>query len=223
MNRYNVLSTSCVALSLSLSLSLFLCAWLWHYTQPISSLNTHKHQLSHGLIPVLYTYIANRRNAVALHPFFNLLEGGLGVQFDRSVLDCHLLMQLKFAASDHAAWVNDLLSFNTKYTMNGGDFCNIFAVVLLQPSSPGYGNLQKSVDIVSKMIEQRDQDFARLLEEAQCYKSFIAKAGMAEYLRGIADWLPGNLPWTYATARYCDDVNLQGPRMVNAPLTIHLI
>ncbi|MCO5559305.1 hypothetical protein L7F22_012905 [Adiantum nelumboides] len=175
-----------------------------------------------SLIPDLYTYIAERRCTAGLYPFHTLLESGLGVEFDESILDCPLLTQLRRTATDHVAWVNDLISFKREYVQTG-DFCNILAVIWQQPSSPGYGNLQRSVDIVCEMIKQRDQDFATLVAEAHDCRALMEKPGVAKYIQGLADWLSGNLHWSYATARtHVDDRDRQGPRLVDAPLTIHL-
>ncbi|MCO5560541.1 hypothetical protein L7F22_014156 [Adiantum nelumboides] len=173
------------------------------------------------LIPDLYTYIAERRCTAGLYPFHTLLESGLGVEFDESILDCPLLTQLRSAVTDHTAWVNDLLSFKKEYVQTG-DFCNIVAVVWQQPSSPGYGNLQKSVDIVCEMIKQRDQDFAALVTEAHDSR-LMEKPGVAMYVQGITDWLAGNTHWSYASARFqVDALDRQSPRLVDVPLTIYL-
>ncbi|KAI5080690.1 hypothetical protein GOP47_0003876 [Adiantum capillus-veneris] len=114
-----------------------------------------------ALVPDLYTYIANRRSSAAMDPFFILLESGLDVEFDPSLLDSPLLTLLRSAVADHVAWVNDLFSFKGEYAQSG-DICNILAIVFLQPCSPGYGDLQKSVDIVCKMIEVKLQNYIHI-------------------------------------------------------------
>ncbi|MCO5560543.1 hypothetical protein L7F22_014158 [Adiantum nelumboides] len=174
------------------------------------------------LIPNLYTNIAHRRCTVGLYPFQTLLESGLGVEFDESILDCQLLTQLRNAALDHTAWVNDLLSFKKEYVQTG-DFCNMVALLWQQPSSPGYGNLQKSVDIVCEMIKQRDHDFETLLAEVHDCRALMEKPGVARYVQAITDSLAGNLHWSYASARYqVDALDRQSPRLVDVPLTIYL-
>ncbi|MCO5559017.1 hypothetical protein L7F22_012608 [Adiantum nelumboides] len=172
-----------------------------------------------GLLPDLHTYTASRRDTICVMPCVVLLECWHGVPYDETVLDCDLLVELRAAAFDHIGWTNDIHSFKVEYCK--GDFHNIVALVWLQQPDAGASDLQTCVDMVAKMIEQKDREFSRLLHKARACQSLMATPGMEKYLQGLADWVSGNFHWNYYTNRYYSGRELKTTRSVDAPLTFY--
>lgn len=166
-------------------------------------------------IPDVQTYILRRRKASALFTAFLLLEYSMGIELDEEALGSDLLSQLHDAVIDHVSWVNDLLSLKSEYSR--GEYDNIPSVVCFNDQS---NDFQISVQKVSRMIAQRDNDYMRLLNQIKI-SQLMEKPGLDCYLDGLANWMSGNLYWSYVTARY-HGVDAEPTPAVARPLSVIL-
>ncbi|KAF9256044.1 terpenoid synthase [Marasmius fiardii PR-910] len=143
----------------------------------------------------LEAYISLRRHTGACKPAFAMIEYAYNLMIPDEVLEHPLIHSLEDAANDMICWANDLYSYNIEQSK--GQTHNMIIVVMAQ-----FGfDLQGAVDYVGKLCMELMDQFSRERVQLPSWGPEI-DSQVNVYLDGLADWMVGNLHWSFESGRY---------------------
>lgn len=150
-----------------------------------------------GDVQDLESYIALRRNTSGCKPCWALIEYAYGLDIPDVVMAHQSLEDMGEAANDIVTWSNDIFSYNVEQSR--GDTHNMVVIIM---RTEGLA-MQQAIDHVGELC---NQCFDRFLAAKALLPSFDRgrkiDRDVAQYVKGLEDWMVGNLHWTFATERY---------------------
>lgn len=149
-----------------------------------------------------------RRPASIILQMVILLEYGLGIELDKETLGNELMLRLHDAVVSHLALYNDLFSHEAE--IFSGDYFNLPCVILRERTAvePGFTYAEAMHEVV-RMVEEVDKLCVHLMGEVE-KSSLIEKPGMKSYLRGLGNFMAGNVAWCSMTVRYKKTCSTEG-------------
>jgi hypothetical protein len=153
--------------------------------------------------PDLTQYIEMRRDTGATWIGLDLIEYVAGAEVPPKIYDSLPLRTLNLAAIDAICWTNDIASYAKERAR--GEVNNIVYI-----AQQAFGlDLQAAMDFTRRMQDSRVELFCRT---AETLSEELDAGGATEdermathaYVRGLQDWIRGNLDWSLATARYLE-------------------
>lgn len=164
-------------------------------------------------IPDLLAYSEGRRSTGAVHTAFDLLEYAHHSEIPVAVSEGMLMNNLRVCAIDVISIGNDIISYYKEAARE-----EIHNVVVVAQNLIG-GSPRQVMDVVNKLQNQRIQLFLRTKDKLAAE---FDKLGLTErerestllYVRGLEDWMVGNLEYSLHTPRYFDvEASIPGQRI----------
>ncbi|TFK84898.1 terpenoid synthase [Polyporus arcularius HHB13444] len=146
-------------------------------------------------IPDLESYIAMRRDTSGCKPCWALIEYANNLDLPDWVMEHPVVEGLGDAANDLVTWSNDIFSYNVEQAR--GDTHNMIVVVQNQEGL----ELQAAIDYVGSLCFGCIDRFEALRRDLPSWGPEI-DAQLQVYIDGLADWMIGNLVWSFETTRY---------------------
>ncbi|EPQ52751.1 terpenoid synthase [Gloeophyllum trabeum ATCC 11539] len=137
-----------------------------------------------------------RRENSAVRLCFGLFEFCLGIDLPDEVFEDHTFMSLYWAACDMVCWSNDVYSYNMEQAKGIGG--NNIVTVLMQAKN---FTLQEASDYIGKYFTDLMQRFEADKKRLPSWGPEVDEA-VAGYVRGMENWIIGNLEWSFETQRY---------------------
>ncbi|KAI0703666.1 terpenoid synthase [Cerioporus squamosus] len=163
-------------------------------------------------IPDLESYIAMRRDTSGCKPCWALIEYAYNLDLPDWVMEHPVVEGLGDAANDLVTWSNDIFSYNVEQAR--GDTHNMIVVVQNQEGL----ELQEAIDYVGDLCFGCIDRFEALRRALPSWGPEI-DAQLQVYIDGLADWMIGNLVWSFETTRY---FGADGPQ-VRRDLSVDLL
>ncbi|OJA08758.1 hypothetical protein AZE42_08877 [Rhizopogon vesiculosus] len=154
-----------------------------------------------GEVYDLINFVPLRRENSAIRCCFSFIEFNFGIELPDEVFDDPVFQSVYFAAVDMVCWSNDLFSYNVEQAM--GHTGNNIVTVLMQEQDAG---IQEAADCIGVVFKQL---MARFLKDKSRLPSWgaVIDRDVALYVKGLADWVGGNLVWSFQCARYFGTAN----------------
>ncbi|RPD61335.1 terpenoid synthase [Lentinus tigrinus ALCF2SS1-6] len=146
-------------------------------------------------IPDLESYINMRRDTSGCKPCWALIEYANNLDLPDWVMYHPIVAGLGDAANDLVTWSNDIFSFNVEQAR--GDTHNMIVVVQHQEGL----ELQEAIDYVGDLCFGCIDRFEALRRALPSWGPEIDDQ-LQIYIDGLADWMIGNLVWSFETTRY---------------------
>ncbi|TDL18758.1 terpenoid synthase [Rickenella mellea] len=150
-----------------------------------------------NVIPDLESYITLRRDTSGCKPCWALIEYANGLDIPDDVIEHPVLRDLGEAANDLVTWSNDIFSYNVEQSK--GDTHNMIVIVMETEGVP----LQTAIDFVGTLCKASIDRFnaSKLLLPSFDGGNQIDR-DVAQYIKGLEDWIVGSLHWSFETERY---------------------
>ncbi|MDG4861681.1 terpene cyclase [Streptomyces sp. T-3] len=147
----------------------------------------------------LADFVRLRRLAVGLDHSYDIAEWTYGFELPVVVAAHPLLRQLREAATDSIAFMNDIHSYERE--MERGEICNLVAV--LHHDVP----LETALRKASGMARDALALFVRLARQvpgmcAELRLTESEREATCRFVEGMGDWIRGNHDWAIASGRY---------------------
>ncbi|KAG1820891.1 isoprenoid synthase domain-containing protein [Suillus subaureus] len=145
----------------------------------------------------LESYIIQRRGIVGMQPYFALIEFATGIDLPDEVVSHPAYEGLDCAATDHVAWVNDILSYNKEQASGGAPWENLVAVLMHVQGL----DLQSAMDYAGQMCKDALQRFESNCAILPSWGEEVDRQ-VAIYIEGLQQWMIGSLHWHFDSVRY---------------------
>ncbi|XP_024535052.1 (E)-2-epi-beta-caryophyllene synthase-like [Selaginella moellendorffii] len=150
-------------------------------------------------IPSLEKYQLLRRETVFVEASGGIMcEFCMDLKLDKGVVESPEFVAFVKAVVDHAALVNDLLSF--RHEMKIKCFHNYLCVIFFH--SPDNASFQETVDKVCKMIQENEAEILQLQKKVMKMGVETGNKDLVEYATWYPCFASGHLRWSYVTGRY---------------------
>ncbi|KAG5718178.1 Pentalenene synthase [Termitomyces sp. T112] len=179
----------------------------WSSSQVQQSLNRNLDR-----IPPVDEFILMRRCTIGAALVEAMVEYSLDLDIPSFVWEHPVIIGMSQVTSDIMTWPNDLCSFNKEQA--DGDNQN-FVCVLQHAHNL---NLQEAVDLLTKMIADRVQDYVKLKERLPSFGPDIDPA-VHKYVDALEQFVQGCVVWYYSSPRYFPDIDPRG----KSKAEIHLL
>lgn len=150
-----------------------------------------------GRFPSVAEYRQVRLGTIGARPLFDLIELSTGYLDDLPELadenKAQGLKRAREAASLTFGWINDVFSYRKE--SSAGDPLNLVAVLKNEGSLSAEEAFDAAVDVYRN-------ELATLESESQKLREGGISDTLDRYLRGLEDWLHGNLAWSTTCPRY---------------------
>ncbi|KAK7688105.1 hypothetical protein QCA50_008475 [Cerrena zonata] len=150
---------------------------------------------SWNTVPSVDEFIILRRRTIGGEIVEAMVEYSLDIKIPEHVWDHPVLVGLSRAAIDIMTWPNDLCSFNKEQA--DGDLQNLVFCVMLEQNV----DLQSAVDIVTKMLATRVDDYVTLKAQMPSFGSEV-DVELATYFKALEHYVQGTVVWYYESPRY---------------------
>jgi len=146
-------------------------------------------------IPSVEEFIVLRRRTIGGHIVEAMVEYSLDFVIPEHVWVHPVLLELSAAAVDIMTWPNDLCSFNKEQA--DGDLQNLVFCVMLEQDV----DLQDAVDIVTKMVTDRVDDYVSWKKQLPSFGSEVDEE-LRRYFKALEQYIQGTIVWYYESPRY---------------------
>jgi len=146
-------------------------------------------------IPSVEDFIILRRRTIGGPIVEAMVEYSLDIVIPEHVWDHPVLKELSKAAIDIMTWPNDLCSFNKEQA--DGDLQNLVFCVMLEQDV----DLQTAVDIVTKMLADRVDDYVVWKKQLPSFGSEV-DSELRRYFKALEQYVQGTVVWYYESPRY---------------------
>ncbi|KAJ3769759.1 isoprenoid synthase domain-containing protein [Lentinula raphanica] len=144
------------------------------------------------------SYLAHRRNVVAIKPTVALNRWISGIRLSQEILQTPAFMGLMESTTDLIALCNDLLSYK-KEKEKGEDIHNVVSVTMVDPTVPVEpGNIQAALDFTAGKVLEAYTRFQSCKLDALAQIAPDDTETHAEVLRyasALLDMVDGNIVW----------------------------
>ncbi|KAF9256050.1 terpenoid synthase [Marasmius fiardii PR-910] len=143
-------------------------------------------------------------------PSFVMIEYAYNLDLPDEVMDHPLILSLECAAGDLVAWSNDIYSFNVEQSK--GQNHNMVTVAMNEFRC----DLQTAMDHIGKLCMESMDRFVRERSKLPSWGPQTDQQ-VNIYLDGLADWMAGNIHWSFKSHRYFgkNGSEVKRSRMVN--------
>ncbi|EJU00296.1 terpenoid synthase [Dacryopinax primogenitus] len=148
-----------------------------------------------GELSLLDGYIMLRRDDGGAKPMFVLIEYALGWELPSELVDDPVIKRLEDEANDMIVWSNDIFSFKKEQAR--GDRNNLITIVMEEKGL----SMQEAFDFVGDMWKARFHDFKEDRKKLPSWGEVVNRQ-VEGYVQGLADWVVGNIHWSFASKRY---------------------
>lgn len=145
----------------------------------------------------LQSYIALRRDVVAVKLCFAIIEFAAGIDLPDEVMSHPVVKALEDATNDHVAWTDDILSYNKEQSRGDEHWENVVAVLMHDQGL----DLQGAMNYAGQMCKDAIRCFEFNRAILPSWGEEVDKQ-VAIYVEGLQNWMIGSLNWHFDSARY---------------------
>nr|BBH51515.1 putative sesquiterpene synthase [Clitopilus sp.] len=154
-------------------------------------------------IPPVDEFILMRRKTIGAALVEAMVEYSLDLDIPSYVWEHPVIVGMSQATSDIMTWPNDLCSFNKEQA--DGDYQNLVCVL-----QHNHGlELQEAIDLLTKMISDRVQDYVDLKNQLPSFGPDVDPA-LHTYLTALEQFVQGTVVWYYSSPRYFRHLDPRG-------------
>ncbi|GAB3465640.1 terpene synthase family protein [Actinophytocola sediminis] len=167
-----------------------------------------KTNVNDKVIPDPIDYTALRRATGGMDFSACLVEHALGVEVPAGLDRTRPIQVLKDTFADSDLWRNDIVSFQKEIDEEGQTNNGVLVVQQLLRC-----DLQHAVDRVNDLVTSRLRQFEHTAEVElpelldRLHLDPLSRKNIGTYVKGLQDWLAGDLQWTVTTGRYSDSAH----------------
>ncbi|KAL0573035.1 hypothetical protein V5O48_008928 [Marasmius crinis-equi] len=150
-------------------------------------------------IPPVQEFLLMRRATIGAALVEAMVEFSLDIDLPDYVFEDPIVIAMSHATTDIMTWPNDLCSFNKEQADD--DYQNLVCVL-----KHAYKlNLQEAVDMLTRMIQDRVQDYVDLKQRLPSFGPKV-DAALKQYHTALEHFVQGCIVWYYSSPRYFRDV-----------------
>ncbi|KAG2139387.1 isoprenoid synthase domain-containing protein [Suillus cothurnatus] len=148
----------------------------------------------------LQSYITLREDTDAMKLCIALIEFAARIDLPDEVVSHPVIKALEAAASHHAAWSNDIISYNKEQSRGSAPWENLVAVLMHDQGL----DLQGAVDYAGEMCKNAIQCFETNRAILPSWGDEVDRQ-VAIYVEGLQNWIVGSLHWYLNSVRYAGE------------------
>ncbi|KAJ8091259.1 hypothetical protein PM082_024528 [Marasmius tenuissimus] len=158
-------------------------------------------------IPPVQEFVLMRRATIGAPLVEAMVEYSLDIDLPDYVFEDPIVIAMSHATTDIMTWPNDLCSFNKEQADD--DYQNLVCVL-----KHAYDlSLQDAVDLLTRMIRDRVQDYVDLKRRLPSFGPKV-DAALRTYHTALEHFVQGCIVWYYSSPRYFRDVDPLGKKEV---------